>query len=285
MRGEGLVWSPAPGAATRAPETQPEEHPDVLTRPRLGLRELWFAALLVAILSVTPAASVQAAAWSDRLEPVALVGVIAGIALAKSRISFVRGLILGLALGVVLVTAQYAWFQSSDELPRRAISFIARLTDWFGAAFSGAASTDNLLFAYTMGLLAWLIGFLGSWFAFRRLTPWWSIIPASGALLLNLSYAQPDLLSLVIVQLIASFLLLIALNSLRTLARWRTADVDYGFMQGTRFAATGVVLVLRGAPGVDLHALRRPTRFKAASPGTTPRPRPPARRAGPPRRG
>src|SRR5439155_2550595 len=124
----------------------------------------------------------------------------------------------------------------------------------FGAAFSGAASTDNLLFAYTMGLLAWTIGFLGAWFAFGRLSPWWAIIPSGGALLLNLSYAQPELLWLVTVQLIASFLLLIALNSLRTLARWRTEDVEYGFMQGTRFAATGVVL----AAAIILVAWRMP---------------------------
>jgi transglutaminase-like putative cysteine protease len=59
---------------------------------------------------------------------------------------------------------------------------------------------------------------------------------------------------LVVVQLVASFLLLIALNSLRTLARWRTDDVEYGFMQGTRFAATGAVL----AAAIILAAWRMP---------------------------
>jgi len=245
MQDEGLVWSPAPMFSAGSSAAEPEDQVAGRSRRGLGIRDLWFATLLVAILSVAPAASVQAAAWSERLEPVpwiALLGVVVGLALARSRISFSRGLILGLVLGLVLITVQYAWFQSGDQLPRRVLNFVARITDWFGAAFSGAASTDNLLFAYTMGLLAWLIGFLGSWFGFRKLTPWWAIIPSGGALLLNLSYAQPDLLWLVMVQLVASFLLLIALNSLRNLARWRTEGVDHGLMQGTRFAATGAIL-------------------------------------------
>src|SRR5439155_1252611 len=82
---------------------------------------------------------------SARPEPVpwvALVGVIVGLVLARSRLSSVRGLLVGLAGGLVLVTLQYAWFQSNEELPRRILTFLARLTDWFGAAFSGAASTD-----------------------------------------------------------------------------------------------------------------------------------------------
>jgi transglutaminase-like putative cysteine protease len=258
VRDEGLVWSPAPTLSAESPSaTAPQDEPIGGARSRFRLRELWFATLLIAILAVTPAASVQAAAWSERLEPVpgiALLGVIVGVALSRSRLSFVRGLILGIAIGLVLVTAQYAWFQSNDQFPQRIISFIARTTDWFGAAFSGAASTDNLLFAYTMGLFAWLVGFLGSWFAFRKFTPWWAIIPAGGGLLLNLSYAPQELLWLVLVQGVASFMLLIALNSLRTLARWRTDDVDYGFMQGTRFAATGAIL----AAAILVAAFRMP---------------------------
>jgi len=244
VQDSGFVWSPAPSVSRSSPPAEPGERVAESAR-ELGLRDLWFATLLIAILAVVPAAAVQAASWSERLEPVpvfAILGVVCGLALSRTRISFTRGLILGLVIGLALVTVQYAWFQSSEQLPRRILSFIARITDWFGAAFSGAASTDNLLFAYTMGLLAWSIGFLGAWFAFRKLTPWWIIIPAGGALLLNLSYATPDLLWLVMVQLVASFLLLIALNSLRTVARWRTENVDYGLMQGTRFAATGAML-------------------------------------------
>jgi len=245
VRDDAFVWSPSGAVSAEAPRPRLEEPAEQRTRSRFKLRELWFAGLLIAILAITPAASVQAAAWSERLEPVpwiALLAVIVGLVIARSPIANTRGLLLGIGTGLVLITLQYASFQPGDELPKRLVSFVVRLTDWFGAAFSGAASTDNLLFAYTMGLLAWLIGFLGSWFALRMLSPWWAIIPGGGALLLNLSYAQPDLLWLVMVQLVTSFLLLIALNSLRNIARWRSDDVDYGFMEGTRFAATGAVL-------------------------------------------
>src|SRR5437879_22761 len=135
MRDEGLAWSPPASPVTESRTVEPRTRAvaEGLSRG-LRLRELWFAGLLVAVLALTPAAAVQAAGWSDRLEPVpwvALVGVIVGLVLARSRLSSVRGLLVGLAGGLVLVTLQYAWFQSNEELPRRILTFLARLTDWF----------------------------------------------------------------------------------------------------------------------------------------------------------
>lgn len=213
----------------------------------LSVRDLWLVAGLVAVLAVAPAVSVQAAGWSDRLEPVpwiALAGVIAGFALSRSKLRQLQSHLVGLAAGLVLATLQYAWFLPMDSFLVRVRVFVVRVADWFGAAFSGAASTDNLLFAYTMALMAWLIGYLGAWHAGRKLTPWWAVVPSGAGLLLNLSFAPPDLLWLVIVHLVASFLLLVVLNSTGRVAHWRAGQVDYGFLQGTSYAATGVAVGL-----------------------------------------
>ncbi|MBM2809606.1 MAG: Transglutaminase protein [Chloroflexi bacterium] len=212
---------------------------------RLRLRDMWLPALLVAILAVNPAASIQAAGWSDRLEPVpwfALAGVVAGIVFARSRLNLAFSLLLGAAIGAALSTLQYAWFLPEPSVPARVGAFVNRLSDWVAAVFSGAASTDNLLFAYQMSLWAWTIGYLGSFFAFRRLTPWWAIVPSGSALLLNLSYAPPQLLPLVFVHLISSFLLMIAINSVEKVARWRTESAEQSFSPGIGFAASTFVV-------------------------------------------
>ena len=126
---------------------------------RLSLREAVLPALLVGILAVAPAVSVQADAWSERLEPVswfALAGVVAALTLALSRLGRVRGIALGLLVGFVLVSFVYSSFLPIDAAGERLKAFTSRVADWLAAASSGAASTDNLLFAYSMSLLGWL---------------------------------------------------------------------------------------------------------------------------------
>lgn len=213
--------------------------------PPLAIREGWLATLLVAALVVMPAVSVQAAGWSERLEPVpwiALAGVGAGAAIARTRLQKMAAHLAGLSVGLILVTFQYAWFIPVDPLSERLQGFVHRVAEWLQAAFSGMASTDNLLFAYTMGLLAWLIGYVGSWGAFRALNPWWTILPSGAALLLNLSYAQPDLLPLIFLHLGVSFALLVHLNSVATAVRWRSEGVEHTLNQGTGFALTSVAV-------------------------------------------
>ena len=59
MQDSGIVWSPSAPVSASQPTAEPEE---VVARSsrELGLRDLWFATLLIAILAVVPAASVQA---------------------------------------------------------------------------------------------------------------------------------------------------------------------------------------------------------------------------------
>lgn len=211
----------------------------------LGVHEIWLAVVFIAALAVMPAASVHAAGWSEHLEAVpwfGLVGVLVGVGLARSRLPQLPSLALGLALGFLLASLQYAWLLPVEPAPQRVVALAARVARWWGAAFSGAASTDNLLFAYSMGLLAWLIGFMAAWFAFRHFNPWWAIVPTGGALLLNLSYAQPELLPLVVVQLLVSFLLLMHLHTLGQVARWRAHSVEYGLNRGLFFVVASAAL-------------------------------------------
>lgn len=216
-----------------------------MARPRLSLRRDWFVGVLVATLAVTPAISVQAAGWSEWLEPapwIALAGVIVGAVLAQRPLGWISSHLLGLLGGFVAVTSLYASFVLGERAPERLWTFLNRVADWLGAALSGAASTDNLLFAYTMGLLAWLLGYVGAWTVFRTLGPWWAIVPSGAGLLLNLSYAPPDLLTLVVFYLLASFALLSQLTSAAKTVRWEAEHVEATLQQGSGFALTSFAM-------------------------------------------
>ena len=126
---------------------------------------LFATTVLVALLVLAPAISVQAAGWSERLEAVpwmALGGVLVGLTLGLSRLRWPASHLLGLATGLALITVIYGSFVPNAPMVDRVGRFVVRVADWLAAAFSGAPGTDNLLFAYTMALVAWAIGYAGS---------------------------------------------------------------------------------------------------------------------------
>src|SRR5262245_54596741 len=115
-------------------------------------REMLLPLLLTGLLAALPAFSVLAAGWSDRLEPapwLAVAGVAVG-ALVHSRVRRSSAAHLLTALvGLALISVFYALFLPMNSPIERIEAFVRRVFEWLGAAFSGAAGTDNLLFAYT----------------------------------------------------------------------------------------------------------------------------------------
>jgi transglutaminase-like putative cysteine protease len=136
----------------------------------------------------------------------------------------------------------YARFLADAPYPQQVDALLDRIGRWVAAALTGGASTDNLLFSFSMALLAWLLGYVGAWGAFRLLNPWLAVLPTAAALLLNLSYAPPDLLPILYLYLVAAFLLLMSANTLRHVADWRINAVAQGLNQGAGFAVAGAAL-------------------------------------------
>lgn len=206
---------------------------------------------LAAGLAALPAVSVQAAAWSEHLEPLpvlAVAGAVVAALLARASMHWSAGHVCGLGGGLVAVGLVYVSFMPSPKFLTRLDLFMTRVLDWLSAAFGGTAGTDNLLFAFTMGLLAWMIGHLAAWGTLRAMSPWWAILPSGAALLLNLSYAQPDLLPLVFLHLAISMILLINLGSAVRAVRWRSEQVEHTFHQGFGLplatAALGIAVIV-----------------------------------------
>ena len=183
------------------------------------------------------------AGWSERLELtpwIAVLAVLVGTFLASLGLRALASHAIGLSSGLIVVTVLYATFLPNAGILQRVGTFVRRVTDWLGAAYSGAASTDNLLFAYSMALLAWLIGYVAGWSVGRTLTGWWAVVPTAAALLLNLSYSPPEHLPLIYVHLVASFALLLHVNWLGRTAHWREEDVEFGLQHGTPYAIANI---------------------------------------------
>lgn len=212
-----------------------------------SFRESLTTLVLLATLAWLPAWSIALAGWSDHLEPapwMGVCGVLSGWALARMPWRQAFAHLLGLAGAWSATTLLYAGFLPGPSIVAQFHALVTRIGQWFAAAMSDGASTDNLLFAYSMALLAWFLGYAGAWGTFRFMVAWPAIVPTGAALLLNLSYSPPDLLPLVYAFLLASFLLLMRVDSLRHVASWRLDRIARSLNQGLGFAVGGVALGL-----------------------------------------
>ncbi len=207
------------------------------------LQRGWLPALLTAVLVTTPAASVQAAGWSEHLEPVpflALGGLLCAFVLGSARANWILTHTLAIVTGLSITLFQYSWFLISTDVLERMYTLTRRVAAWLHAAASGAPSTDNLLFAFTMGLMAWGIGYTGGIGMMRSLSPWWAIVPSGIALLLNLSYSPPELLPFLFIHLIAGIALLITATSLMRSERWQAEALVETLHPHAGYAIAGV---------------------------------------------
>jgi len=221
--------------------------PEPEARITVPLRDRWSVTLLAAVLAALPAVSVVLGGWSERLEPtpwVALLGVLVGTVLGYARLRALACHAIGMFAGLVLVTVLYASFLPTQSAIERVATLVRRIADWLAAAYSGGASTDNLLFAYSMALLALLLGYVAGWSVARTLAGWWAVVPTAAALLLNLSYAPPEHLPLLYIHLVASFALLVQANWLGRTARWRTEEVEFGLQRGTPYALANISVAI-----------------------------------------
>ncbi|HEY7063274.1 MAG TPA: transglutaminaseTgpA domain-containing protein [Chloroflexota bacterium] len=185
---------------------------------------------LALLLAGAPAASVTAADWADFLTwlPIfATAGVLFALYLSRRRLSAPMAHTVGLATGIMFVLLYFATTADKGNFFERLAWLGTRIGAWIDVAVSGGASSDTLLFSLTMSLLAWFLGYSTGWFVFRERAPWWAILPNGAAVLINLSYAPPELLPFLVVFLLASLLLLVDMTRQRKRDReWAQAGPD-----------------------------------------------------------
>ncbi len=157
-------------------------------KPENDLTRWWdipaAALLLVAIL--TAATRLVATRWTDNLtivQTIALLGVIAGMALGKSRFGSRLVFFFTLCYGAFVVT----WRLGS--LYRRAVPWDERLTSIAGRLqaivnqlLTSQVVTDSLLFLVLMGILFWFLSAHAGYTLVRNGEAWQAVLPTGLAM-------------------------------------------------------------------------------------------------------
>jgi transglutaminase-like putative cysteine protease len=240
---------------------------------RLKPAEGWTSLILVTLMLLTLAWSIEAADWAPGLA--LLQGIVLGAVLVgwifselpiPGFIAHVLSTVAGLGWAAFLVGRQLEPTSITHRilLDETALTWRVRLMELFYRvrAFveimrTGGVGHDNLVFVLQMAVLIWLVGYASTWFLFQLRSIWGAIVPSGFAMLLNLYYAPPDLYVWMAVYLLCALLLIIRSNVFLQEWEWRQAgvmyspDIGYDFLwHGTVFAI--VVLVLAWvAPTTD----------------------------------
>ncbi len=224
------------------------------------IREGWATVLLLLIMFLCVAWSIQVSEWTRGLgilQWVMLVGGVLGMVLARSHVpnrmahllSALAGLTwVGYLAGLVLSEA--------TALPVEAavIELDARIWDWVFAAFSGEATAGSLVFLLLLSLLLWMVSYFCAWAIFRWHRVWWAVIVCGSALMLNLTYAPRNLVGFLIAFLLAALLLVVRTNLAFYEAEWKRAGVGYdpelvyGFLRAGLAVSVVAILLAWGAP-------------------------------------
>ncbi|MDZ4767410.1 MAG: transglutaminaseTgpA domain-containing protein [Chloroflexota bacterium] len=146
--------------------------------------------LLTGALLLMPALALMATGWpldGATVVPTALLSVLFGFLLARSRYGELFGLLVSILYGACVVLL-IAAINQPDDLWRGIYNVFERLTRWLVDATSGGINPDDLVFTLLVASLFWFLGHNLAWHVFRVDRLWRAILPPALILFTNAVY-------------------------------------------------------------------------------------------------
>ena len=193
-----------------------------------------FIILLLALLII--GLSVQDGSWVPipGLQSLLIISAIVGLGLAKVRIPAALLHPPGIALGAALVIWRAMELSDETTLLAALPEMWDRLDVWYEAATNDGISTDLLPFTILLLAMAWMIGYISSFFVFRSSNAWVMVVIGGTAILTNLSFLPPALnfSSKFFLFTLLAMLLIARLNDAQNEQRWRMRGIRFEMVNG-----------------------------------------------------
>ncbi len=196
------------------------------------LEEGWTSLFLLGALMITVSRALAVAGWTEGLDPtwaVGVLGVLSGLALAKSRFTGRGSIPFVVGYGLFLI----GWLNGRDLSYglwlNRIWDLSARTWNFFYKALHGGTNRDALVFVLFVQALIWLMGVFAAWSVFRRKEVWPAVIPPGVALFVNVYYyfGPENLQWYLPVYLLIVLLLVARIHLYRRETEWREASVAF----------------------------------------------------------
>ena len=179
--------------------------------------------------------AVGISAWvlreADFVSTPGLMGVIFIAGLTGMLMAKVRGLIwpipyvAGLLIGLIVATYQTATLLEDQIALTGMFTVWDRVREWYDVAVTGGISRDHLPSTLYLLVLAWLLGYLSSWFLFKWINPWIGLMLSGVALLTTLSFLPDQFDSRFFIFVFIAMLLVARVSLVQREALWSKLDI------------------------------------------------------------
>ena len=179
--------------------------------------------------------AVGISAWvlreADFVSTPGLMGVIFIAGLTGMLMAKVRGLIwpipyvAGLLIGLIVATYQTATLLEDQIALTGMFTVWDRVREWYDVAVTGGISRDHLPSTLYLLVLAWLLGYLSSWFLFKWINPWIGLMLSGIALLTTLSFLPDQFDSRFFIFVFIAMLLVARVSLVQREALWSKLEI------------------------------------------------------------
>ena len=182
----------------------------------------WDVFLLMTLAVYLVALTVRQGGWvaTPGILTTAVAGCVVGLILAKVKAPWPLLFPAGLAVGLLVVVWQGSNLIEGQPLTGRYSELWDRLSAWYEAATTGGISTDLMPFTLTLVAMAWLLGYVSSWFLFRQNNIWVGLLISGTALLTVQSFLPDTLRAEFFVFMLLAMLLVSRQSTIQRRARW-----------------------------------------------------------------
>lgn len=210
---------------------------------------------LILALGAVTAVSVplEDGGWRKDMPPlttVAVIAVLTGMLLARSRLNALAAWPLGVVVGALVVGWQTLAMVGPGTLSQRMTALHDRFDAWISVAGSSQVSNDPLPFNVLIIALTWLGVMLFIWSVYRWHNAWLGLVPGGAALFLDLTLVGDDLTGAIILYMLFGFLLVMQTNLLALVRHWRREGTSYPPMLNLtflHFSTWALVILIIGA--------------------------------------
>ena len=205
----------------------------------------WLSLLLLTLMLLSVAWSVNAAGWADGLgllQWMVLGGALLGFALSHTRWQGFFPVFHALICSLAWITLWVSRLLPPEFGPRdRVFQLFAGVALWVRRAVAGATGTGSLIFVLMMAIVSWWLAYWATWAVFRQQRVWRAIVPVGLLMLLNLYYATGRLTVYFLLFTFCALMLAVRNNLSQREVAWRAARVRYAMDIGLDFLRDGVI--------------------------------------------
>lgn len=209
----------------------------------------WIMVLSVAIVVFSPVMAIATAAWTDDLDvlwSVVLVAMLTGVLISLTRFRSLTAHLLSLVYSLAWIGYLMTTSMVSLSLREKIISLFMRVSSWIALAVRGGTGRDSMMFVLLLAILFWWVGYLAIWNTVRHQRIWRALLPSGVALFINYYYyAGPSKLApYLMVYLFCAFLVVVRSYTVLQERRWVAARIGYNSDVRFDLLRWGLVLAL-----------------------------------------